>query len=265
MRIHHDLLGEVVLKDEPRRVVSLAPHATDSLFALGLGGLLVGRSAFCHRPAQALSLPVLGSYTRAREELLAELAPDLVLLGTGVQRGLALSLKEKGFPVFVLPLPSSPFGILENLELLAGLLGVPERATPLVQFLSKRYLALANRFRLRVYLEIDLGGPVTVGRGSYIAAALRHMGLHPVFGDVPQAYFTPDLAEVEGRAPDLFIYEPKPWRSRPQEAARRLMEERGWRLPLVVTDGDELAHFGPMFFGFLEKLAERVARTLGEA
>lgn len=264
MRIHHDLLGEVVLKDEPRRVVSLAPHATDSLFALGLGELLVGRSAFCHRPARVLSLPVLGSYTRAREELLAELAPDLILLGTGVQRGLALSLKEKGFPVFLLPLPTSPFGILENLELLAALLGVPERATPLVQTLSEAYLALKNRFSLRVYLEIDLGGPITVGRGSYIAAALRHMNLHPIFGEVPQAYFPPDLVEVPKRAPDLFIYEPKPWRSRPLEAAQRLLEKRGWRLPLVVTDGDELAHFGPMFFGFLEKLAQRVAQTLGK-
>ena len=264
MRIHHDLLGEVVLKDEPRRVVSLAPHATDSLFALGLGELLVGRSAFCHRPARVLSLPVLGSYTRAREELLADLAPDLVLLGTGVQRGLALSLKEKGFPVFLLPLPTSPFGILENLELLAALLGVPERATPLVQTLSEGYLALKNRFNLRVYLEIDLGGPITVGRGSYIAAALRHLGLFPIFGEVPQAYFAPDLAEVPRRAPDLLIYEPKPWRSRPEDLAKGLMEKRGWRLPLVVTDGDELAHFGPMFFGFLEKLAERVAQTLGK-
>ncbi|MGQ9692423.1 MAG: helical backbone metal receptor [Thermaceae bacterium] len=264
MRIHHDLLGEVVLKDSLERVASLAPHATDTLFAIGLGGLLVGRSAFCHRPPQVLTLPVLGSYTRAREEMLKESDPDLILLGTGVQRGLALSLKEKGFPVFVLPLPVSPWGILENVLLLGELLGLSEKALSLVQDLAERYIALKGRFRHRVYLEIDLGGPITVGRGSYIAQALRHMGLHPIFGEVPQAYFPPDLEEVPKRAPDLFIYEPKPWRSRPLEAAQRLLEERRWRFPLVVTEGDELAHFGPMFFGFLEKLAERVAQTLGK-
>lgn len=34
---------------------------------------------------------------------------------------------------------------------------------------------------------------------------------------------------------------------------------------MAATDGDELAHYGPMFFGFLEKLARRVEETLGQA
>ncbi|MFX7465205.1 ABC transporter substrate-binding protein, partial [Acinetobacter baumannii] len=63
-------------------------------------------------------MPVLASYTKTRTELLRSLKPDLVLLSTGVQREQALRLKEEGFPVYALPLPLSPYGILENLSTL---------------------------------------------------------------------------------------------------------------------------------------------------
>lgn len=265
MRLFHELLGPLELPDAFQRIVSLAPNLTDALFALGLGERLVGRSAFCHRPAQVLSLPVVASYTKTRTELLWSLRPDLVLLSTGVQREQAFRLKEAGFPVFAVPLPTSPYGILENLSTLGHLLDLEERASELAHHLAGRYAALRGRFSLRVYFEMDLGGPITVGRGSYIAQALLHLGLRPIFLDVPQAYFPPDLGEVARRKPDLFLYEPKPWGKNPLEKARALARERGWAFPVVATDGDELAHYGPMFFGFLEKVAERVEATLAQA
>ncbi len=264
MRLFHELLGPLELPNRFERIVSLAPNLTDALFALGVGERLVGRSAFCHRPAEVLALPVLASYTKTRTELLRSLNPDLVLLSTGVQREQALKLKEEGFPVYAVPLPTSPYGILENLATLGHLLDLEDRAAELAHTLSERYARLWGRFSLRVYLEIDLGGPITVGRGSYIAQALLHLGLKPIFLDVPQAYFAPDLDEVGRRAPDLFIYEPKPWGRAPLEKARALARERGWTFPVVATDGDELAHYGPMFFGFLEKLAGRVEESLRE-
>ena len=264
MKLFHEILGPLELPDRFERIVSLAPNLTDALFALGLGDRLVGRSAFCHRPAEVLSLPVLASYTKTRTELLRSLKPDLVLLSTGVQREQALRLKEEGFPVYAVPLPTSPYGILENLSTLGHLLDLEERAAALAHELSERYGRLKRRFDLRVYFEMDLGGPITVGRGSYIAQALLHLGLKPIFLDVPQAYFPPDLEEVKRLRPDLFLYEPKPWGKNPLEKAQALARERGFDFPVVATDGDELAHYGPMFFSFLEKLAERVAETLGQ-
>ncbi|AFV76460.1 ABC-type Fe3+-hydroxamate transport system, periplasmic component [Thermus oshimai JL-2] len=265
MRVFHEILGPLDLPDRFERIVSLAPNVTDALFALGVGERVVGRSAFCHRPAEVLSLPVLASYTKTRTELLRSLRPDLVLLSTGVQREQALRLKEEGFPVYALPLPTSPYGILENLSTLGHLLDLEERATELAHTLAQRYARLRGRFQATVYFEMDLGGAITVGRGSYIAQALLHLGLRPLFLDVPQAYFTPDLEEVRRRRPDLFLYEPKPWGKNPLERARALAQERGWDFPVAATDGDELAHYGPLFFAFLEKVAERVAETLGQA
>jgi ABC-type Fe3+-hydroxamate transport system substrate-binding protein len=259
LKLVHDWLGPLELPDPARRIVSLAPNVTETLFALGLGERVVGRSAFCYRPAATLLLPVVSSYTRVRWDLLDSLKPDLVLISTGVQRGLLGDLHQRGFPIFPVPLPQSPFGILENTVMLGALLGVTERATELSARLSQRYHALYKSLpSYQVYLEFDLGGPITVGRGSYVGEALRHLGLQNIFADPPQSYFSPDLAEVPRRAPDLVIYEPKPHRSRPSEKAQRLLSERGWPYPLVVTGGDELAHYGPGFFDYLEALVAQI-------
>ncbi|MER3443359.1 MAG: ABC transporter substrate-binding protein [Meiothermus sp.] len=261
MKLVHDWLGPVELPDSARRIVSLAPNATETLFALGLGERVVGRSAFCYRPAATLALPVVSSYTRVRWELLRGLEPDLVLVSTGVQRGLLEELRRGGVPVFPVPLPQSPYGILENTVLLGELLGVGEVASRLCARLAEQYAQLAGILPpLRVYLEFDLGGPVTVGRGSYVGEALRHLGLVNVFADHPQSYFTPDLEAVPALRPDLVIYEPKPHRSRAEERSAALLGARGWGYPLVVTGGDELAHYGPLFFDCLAQLERRLER-----
>ena len=265
MKLVHDWLGSLELPDTARRIVSLAPNVTETLFALGLalglGERVVGRSAFCYRPAATLALPVVSSYTRVRWELLDSLKPDLVLISTGVQRELLFELHRRGYPIFPIPLPQSPYGILENIAVLGALLEVAEAATGLCARLSERYGALYKALPpLRIYLEFDLGGPITVGRGSYVGEALRHLGLQNIFAEYPQSYFQPDLAEVARRAPELVIYEPKPHRSRPLEKAQRLLAERGWCFPLAVTGGDELAHYGPLFFDYLEALVAQIRK-----
>jgi len=263
VKIRHDWLGEIELPDHPARVVSLAPSVTDTLFFLGLGERVVGRSAFCWRPSDAEALPVVASYTKVRWELLAELSPELVFTTTGVQRELTEALRERGYAVWPVPLPQTPFGIIENVGLVAALMGTDGSAAQ--AGLAARYQRLYHRFSgQRVYLEFDLGGAITIGRGSYLTAAFRHLGLVPVFADRPEAYFPPPLGEVARRGPDLVVIEPKRVKNRAHqlEAARRLLAERGWDYPTVVTRGDELAHFGPMFFGYLEAFAEEAAQAL---
>jgi hypothetical protein len=95
-----------------------------------------------------------------------------------------------------------------------------------------------------------------------VGEALRYLGLQNIFAEHPQSYFQPDLAEVARRGPELVIYEPKPHRSRPLEKAQRLLAERGWCFPLVVTGGDELAHYGPLFFDYLEALVGQIRALL---
>jgi len=263
VKLRHEWLGEMEIPTRPRRIVSLAPSVTDTLFALGVGDLVVGRSAFCWRPSAAESLPVVGSYTKIRWSLLEELEPDLVFTTTAVQHQATLDLKARGYAVWPVPLPQSPWGIIENVTLVGALLGV--EAEGVAAGLARRYLDLAGSFPgLRVYFEFDLGGPITIGRGSYLHSALAHLGLKNVFGEHPEAYFAPPIERVPDLDPQLVIFEPKRIRNRKAQAegARRLLLERGWDYPAVITEGDALAHFGPTFFTYLEQLVSQLAQVI---
>jgi iron complex transport system substrate-binding protein len=63
------------------RIVSFLPSATETLFALGLGPCVVGRSCFCDYPPEAEDLPVVGDLFTANEATLAALRPTHAVLG----------------------------------------------------------------------------------------------------------------------------------------------------------------------------------------
>lgn len=259
MRLTHEQLGPVELPDEPQRIVSLAPNVTATLFAIGAGERVVGRSAFCWRPAAAENLPVVASYTKLRWGLLDELKPDVVYTTSGVQRQTTQELHQRGYPVWSFPLPVSPWGILENVRLAAAFLGTGDGG--LAVELGRRYTGLAGALAgVRVYLEYQLGEPITIGRGAFMHAALEHLGAANVFTDRPQAYFAPPLDEVPRRRPDLLVFEPKRIANRERQlaAVAEKLAERGWEnLPWLATGGDELSHSGPEFFDYLAAFVAR--------
>ena len=67
--------------DDGPRIVSFLPSGTETLFALGLGDRIVGRSRFCDFPPEAEALPVVGDLFAANEDALAELRPTHAVLG----------------------------------------------------------------------------------------------------------------------------------------------------------------------------------------
>lgn len=246
------LKREVVLPSRVSRAVSLAPSLTDTVYRLGLGGVLAGRSAWCRRPPEVAGLPVVGSYTGVRRSQLDALDPDLILMISGAQEELAGRLADEGFPVYQFPLPASPWGILENVAVVAAVMGSPEAAGGPLGELHDALLALHDRLpALGTYVEIDLGGPVTIGSGSYVFWALRWLGLDVLTPDAAKAYFTPDDAVLAKMAPGLIIYDPQPGGAVPPGSVEDRFKARGlgdWfraGARLVVTGGDVLAHSGP--------------------
>lgn len=68
----------------PRRIVSIAPAITETLFAIGAGDAVVGVSDYCAYPPEAARLPRLGSTLTPSYETIARLDPDLILSESNV-------------------------------------------------------------------------------------------------------------------------------------------------------------------------------------
>jgi iron complex transport system substrate-binding protein len=253
MTIFNELLNrELQLPDVPQRIVSLTPFATEALAAWGCQERVVGVSAYCRPFMEGWERPVVGSYLEASQERLRELQPDLILTSSGVQRALALRLLQEGWPVYAFPLPHSLWGILENLDTLALLVGAVRegRAFQWAWFAAWQELrATAPARRPRAYVELWLGPCMrTIGGQTYVHSLLDWAGAENIFGEEPQGYFVPDLEEVWSRQPDLFFFHTEP--HHPVDVPA-LLQERGWEVSpdrVVTTSvqrGRNLIHDGP--------------------
>lgn len=255
--IYNEIIGkEIVLPERPKRIVSLSPAITETLFMTGLGERVVGVSAFCARPKEARTRRKVGSYNTTNLDLLREMKPDLILAITGYQRNLALELSSE-FPVYPVALPVSVAGIIDTVVKIGLVVGEAAKARELASTLMKvaaRAKAVAGA--PRVYVEIDLGGPVSFGAHSYITDALHLLGASTLFDGARSEWLTPDLARVAATDPDAIFYEAKMYSKFGAENLMSLIDKRGWGDLKAVKGGrcfltpgplDFLAHHGPSF------------------
>jgi iron complex transport system substrate-binding protein len=290
VKVTSPVLGNVFALDgAARRVVSLVSSATETLFAVGGGDALVGVSPYCARYVPGLDKPVVGDYVQADPTAVRAVAPDLVIVTDGVQLPLARRLAAAGLPTYLLPVPQSRFGILENAIALGALTGRLAAARALCASLEAAcagLLASAPSPRPRVYAELWFGAhPRRFGGRAFVHDVLDLAGAENVFGDEPFAYAPLDLAEVERRAPEwLVVFQEPEFESfrggssapsppskagrgpTPPGDARRLAAERGWerrfgdRIVTSTVDlGRNLIHDGPSFVDTAPWLRARLA------
>jgi iron complex transport system substrate-binding protein len=256
-KVFNEVLGRNVdVPDEPRRIVSFSPAITESLFLLGMGDSVAGVSAFCSRPPEARSKRKVGSYNTVSLELLRQISPDLIFTVTGYQRNFALRLSEE-FPVYPIELPVSISGIIDMVVKVGLVVGRYDNVRRLEASLAASLSSLKSpRSKVKGYVEIDLGGPVSFGAHSYITDALNILGVSTPFDGVREEWVKPDFGAVARFDPEIFIYEAKMYSSFPPDGLERLIGERGWSGLSFAKAGnyflapgplDFLAHHGPSF------------------
>ena len=104
-RLARDHSGQTVsVPDNPLRVVSLAPSITEIVFALGEGDRLKGVTQHCDFPAEAQSLPKIGSYVHLDLERIVALKPDLcIAVRDGNPQNVVTEIEAIGIPVYTVP------------------------------------------------------------------------------------------------------------------------------------------------------------------
>lgn len=175
-----DDLGRTVTLPAPaRRIVSLAPSLTESLFAIGAGALVVGRTTFCDYPAEALRIAEVGGMTNPSIERVVALTPDLVVVSMeGNLREDARRLNDLGIPVYVSN-PRTLTGIYHSLEHLALLSGHREEGNRLIDSLRLRERLLkgnAPAAHPSVLFFVSLHPLMAAGANTLLDDLLRRAG-----------------------------------------------------------------------------------------
>ena len=164
--------------------MSLAPHATELLFAAGAGERIVGVLAPADWPPEAARVPRVGTAAGLDLERIVALKPDLVIVWPYLAPAQIERLRALGIAVFVSD-PRTPAAIAMELERLGTLAGTRASAARAAAAFRARLSALASHERdtakLSVFYEIWHQPLYTVGGGHLITAAIRLCGGENIF------------------------------------------------------------------------------------
>jgi iron complex transport system substrate-binding protein len=180
MTVADDRGKQVTLATAPRRIVSVAPSATEIVFALGAEDRLVAVDDFSDFPAAARALPKVGGTRTSPERIIAH-RPDLILAVT--QGNLAPGLEAQGQAVIVFD-ASDIDGVYRNIELVGRVVGREKAAEELVARMRARIDAVAAKTKgitakPRVLHEVDATDPARIfvaGPNNFIDSMITVAG-----------------------------------------------------------------------------------------
>ncbi|MDR1888704.1 MAG: cobalamin-binding protein [Zoogloeaceae bacterium] len=199
----------IVLAAPARRIISLAPHLTEILYAAGAGERLVGVVSFSDYPEAARALPRVGSYPRLNLEAIVKLQPDLLVAWKNGNDPTQLAkLRALGMRVFVTePVKLGDVArLLEGFGKLAGSEAVAARAA--ADFRDRR-AALEARYRhrppVRVFYQIWQAPLMTVGKPQIISQVIRLCGGVNVYDNLDSLAPTVSLESVLAADPEVIV------------------------------------------------------------
>ncbi|WP_343587468.1 cobalamin-binding protein [Herbaspirillum sp.] len=207
--VKDDLGHPVTLAQPARRIVSLAPHITELLYAAGAGDKLVGATSFSDYPAPARALPSVGGFALLDLERLLALKPDLVVAWPGGNKPSQLArLREFGIPVY----ESQPedFGMIAYaLEKLARLAGSDSIGNAAASDFRARWQALQTRYRGRaevsVFYQIWSQPLMTLNGRHMVSSVLKLCGGRNIFAGLQQLAPTVDAEAVIAADPQVIL------------------------------------------------------------
>lgn len=193
LTITDDLGRTITLKSEPRRIVAMLPSHTETLFALGAGGKLVGIDEYSNFPkAETAKIQKVGSGFSPNIEAIVALKPDLVLADESSSSRLTEKLAAAGLTVYG-GTAQTYNEVFEKIAVLGRLTNHEVNATRLVTSLRSELNTLQQsvlkRPRVSVYYEVD-PAPYSVGPNSFIGALITKAGGQTIvpasMGDFPK-------------------------------------------------------------------------------
>ncbi|WP_430227375.1 cobalamin-binding protein [Paraburkholderia tropica] len=267
-----DDAGNTVTLDAPaQRVISLAPHATELIYAAGGGAKLVGTVSYSDYPPAALKVPHIGDNRALDLERIAALKPDLIVVwrhGNAQQQ--IDRLRDLHIPLFFSE-PDRLDDVATSLTRLGTLFGTDTAARAAADAYRRDIAQLRTRYAqrtpVRVFYEVWDQPLMTINGEQIVSDAITLCGgrnvfaaLHPpvptlsteaVLAANPEAIVT---ASPGATAPDRPLPALDRWRAWPQLAAVAQGN-------LFAIDGDLLSRAGPR----LAQGAEQLCKDLDQA
>ena len=205
-----DDVGKTVHLEAPAsRIVSLAPHITEDLYAAGAGEHIVAVSDFSDYPEAAKKLPRVGGNARFDLEAIAALKPDLIIAWeSGTASSHIARLKALKLPLFISK-PKHVEDVATTIERFGELAGTQATAAAAAKAFRARHAELRSRYSerptVRAFYQIWNQPLSTINGDQLISDVMRLCGAENVFAKLPVPAPTVTIEAVLVANPEAII------------------------------------------------------------
>ena len=267
--IRDDTGATLRLEAPARRIVSLAPGATEMLFAAGAGNRVLATVVGSDEPDAAKKLERIGDANALVFDRLIALKPDVVVVWKDLANELIIDslvnkLKLKVYYVSVRTLDDIPRSV-RRLGQLSGTSSVAERSALAMESKIAGLPKGTARGRppLDVFFMIWDVPLYTVGSRNVVSDALRRCGARNLYDDIDFPSPVVEFEDIKKRNPDVILMTAPPITARDwRERWARFPSIKAVANKRVLTYSDtRLTRMGPSAIDAVPALCEQLSRA----
>lgn len=251
-----------LLAAAPMRIVSLTPHLTELLFAIGAGDRIVATDDASDFPPEVTARPHVANYRSINLEALLAQKPDLVVAWRSAQSRMLAPIEQLGIPVFYSE-PTDFASLAAEMRALGKLLGMEKSANEA----AERYLVhlhdLQQRYGrptgVKVFYQLWYPPLTSVSGNAWPAQAIELCGGINIMANAKTPYPQVDMEQVIKANPAQILagsQDPdalRHWQKWPNLDAVQHQQ-------LDLINSDELHRFTPRALNAVEQICRAIAQ-----
>lgn len=192
-----------------KRVISLAPHATEIAYAAGLGDKLIAVSAHSDYPDAAKSLEKVANYQGIKLERIIALQPDLILAWPAGNPPRELDkLRQFGFTIYDSETKTLE-DIAKNIEQMSQFSDDPNIGLQAAKQYRKGLAKLKQQYEVsqpvRYFYQLSEKPIITVAQGNWPSEIFRFCGGENIFANSSAPYPQVSIEQVVIKQPDVIF------------------------------------------------------------
>jgi iron complex transport system substrate-binding protein len=260
---------EVVIEEQPERIISLIPSNTEVAYELGLGKKIVGVSDFDNYPEEVAKKEKVGGQEINVEKIIS-LDPELVLAhesGVQLASDALQQLRNSGIAVIVVNEAADFEEVYTSIKMIGKSTGKDQKAEDVIDEMKKQVEDIKSKVanvenQKSVFIEVSPEPEIyTPGKNTFMNEMLQIINAKNVSSDI-DGWAKIDQETVIEKNPDVIITTYGYFTEKPKE---QVMKREGWSKVTAVekeevydVHSDLVTRSGPRLVKGVEALAKSV-------
>ena len=207
----HQSVAKEVNNDrlQKQRIIALAPHIVESLYAIGAGQQIIGTTAYADYPEAAEGILRVGNYARLQIEKIIQLKPDVIIAWKTGNPADDLARLEKYQLRVIYSHPQTLNDVASELIMLGKVTGREKAANALAAEYLKKLQQIkntyANKDKVSVFYELWSRPLRTVANQAWPQQQIELCGASNPFSEAQDDYPSIGLEQVLVTLPQIVI------------------------------------------------------------